>query len=83
MESFDDHIETKYDFQQIISRIQIESLSKLIIQVPNDLLPEGFRFKRSLQKQIPSLSINILCDKHVFIIYSTSHHSLIFFKFGQ
>ena len=68
-------LEQKYDIPELVSRITTESLSKIIIQTPNSLLPETFKIKKLLQTQIPSLSINILCDKHVFIDF------LIFISF--
>ncbi len=66
MESSILSLETLYDLDIIVSRIKSESLNKIILQTPNTLLSDIFQFKRSLLAIIPNISINVLCDKHVF-----------------
>lgn len=54
------------DLDSLISRIKLESLSKIVLQCPNNFLPKIFEIKRIIQQIFPLISIRILCDKQVF-----------------
>lgn len=66
MEPSEEEFEFKYDVPILLDRIKSGSLTKVIIQAPENLLTDTFRLKRFLQKVNPDLSIVILCDRHFF-----------------
>ena len=66
METLKFSLDLLYDLELIFSHIQANSFKKIIFQTPNPLLAEIFQLKRLVLHRIPDLSINVLCDKHVF-----------------
>lgn len=62
-------IEEQFDIHSIVDHVEAKSLKKLIFQCPNEMLPQIFQIKQMVLKRLPSISISVLCDKHVFLTF--------------